>query len=210
MPLKLPKITLSRKAVLEALCLKRADTTRAVPYLTKAIRISPTNSNARNDLGKAYLKLGKLNEAIACFDKLIKQKQDSPERYVNLAIVYAQQGNFDMAMQNFAKAEQLKLKDAEPLNNMAWLFATIGDLSVSDANKAIGYARRACELTAYNNAEYLDTLAAAYAAAGKFNNAIMTAEKALNIAKAAGQENTIREIQNRLELYKAGKPYREK
>jgi hypothetical protein len=56
----------------------------------------------------------------------------------------------------------------------------------------------------------LDTLAVAYAAAGKFNDAIVTAEKALNIAKTAGQENTAREIQNRLELYKAGKPYREK
>lgn len=182
----------------------------AVPYLTKAIRISPTNFNARNNLGKVYLKQGKLNEAIACFYELIKQKQDSPEVYVNLAVTYAQQGKYDLAMQNCARAEQLKLKDAEVLNNMAWLFATIGDLSTNDANKAIDYAQRACEQTAYNNADYLDTLAVAYAAAGKFNDAIMTAEKALNIARAAGQKNTAREIRNRLKLYKAGKPYREK
>jgi tetratricopeptide (TPR) repeat protein len=182
----------------------------AVPYLANALRISPAYSNARNDLGMVFLKQGKLNEAIACFDELIKQKQDSPKVYVNLAIAYSQQGKYDLAMQNCAKAEQLKPNETEPLNNMAWLFATIGDASVQDANKAIGYARRACELTANNNADNLDTLAVAYAAAGKFNDAIMTAEKALNIAKAAGQENTAREIQNRLELYKAGKPYREK
>ncbi len=182
----------------------------AVPYLTRAIKISPTNFNARNNLGKVFLKQGKLNEAIACFDELIKQKQDSPKVYVNLAVTYAQQGKYDLAMQNCAKAEQLKPDDAESLNNMAWLFAAIGDLSTNDANKAIGYARRACEQTAYNNADYLDTLAVAYAAAGKFNDAIMTAEKALNVTKATGQENTAREIQNRLELYKAGKPYREK
>jgi len=182
----------------------------AVSYLTKAIRISPTNFNARNNLGMVFLKLGKLNEAIACFDELIKQKQDSPKVYVNLAVTYAQQGKYDLAMQNCAKAEQLKPDEAESLNNMAWLFAAIGDLSTNDANKAIDYARRACELTAYNNADHLDTLAVAYAAAGKFNDAIVTAEKALNIAKTAGQENTAREIQNRLELYKAGKPYREK
>lgn len=181
----------------------------AVPYLTKALQISPTYSNARNNLGKVYLKLGKFNEAIACFDELIKQNQDAPEAYVNLAIVYSQQGKHDLAIRNCVKAEQLKPKDAEVLNNLAWLLATASDLS-ADANKAIGYAQRACELTAYNNADYLDTLAVAYAAAGKFNDAIMTAEKALNIAKAAGQENTFREIQSRLELYKAGKPYREK
>jgi tetratricopeptide (TPR) repeat protein len=113
-------------------------------------------------------------------------------------------------MQNCVKAEQLKPNDAESFNNMAWLFATIGDLSADDANKATGYARRACEMTGYNSADNLDTLAVAYAAAGKFNDAIMTAEKALTIAKAAGQEDTAREIQNRLELYKAGRPYRER
>jgi tetratricopeptide (TPR) repeat protein len=182
----------------------------AVPYLTKAVRISPTFSLARNNLGMVFLKLGKLNEAKACFDELIKQKQDSPKVYVNLAVTYAQQGKFDLAMQNCAKAEQLKPEDIESLNNMAWLLATVGDLSAGDANKAIGYARRACELTAYNNADNLDTLAVAYAAASKFNDAILTAEKALKVAKAAGQENTTREIQNHLELYKAGKPYRER
>jgi tetratricopeptide (TPR) repeat protein len=182
----------------------------AVPYLTKAVRISPTFSLARSNLGMVLLKQGKLNEAIACFDELIKQKPDSPLAYVNIAVTYAQQGKFDLAMQNCAKAEQLKPEDIESLNNMAWLLATVGDLSANDANKAIGYARRACELTAYNNADNLDTLAVAYAAASKFNDAILTAEKALKVAKAAGQENTTREIQNRLELYKAGKPYRER
>jgi tetratricopeptide (TPR) repeat protein len=182
----------------------------AVPHLTKALRISPMYSNARNNLGMTFLKQGKLNEAIACFDELIKQKQDSPKVYINLAITYSQQGKFDLAMQNCAKAEQMKPDDIESLNNMAWLFATISDASAQDANKAIGYAKRACELTAYNNADNLDTLAVAYATAGKFNDAIMTAEKALNIAKAAGQENTAHEIKNRLELYKVGKPYREK
>jgi len=182
----------------------------AVSYLTKAIRISPTNFNARNNLGKVYLKQGKLNEAKACFDELIKQKQDSPQGYVNLAIAYYQQGKYDLAMQNCAKAEQLELNNAEVFNNIAWIFATVGDLSANDANRAIGYARRACELTAYNDANDMDTLAVAYAAAGKFQDAITTAEKALNIAKTTGQENTAREIQSRLELYKAGKPYREK
>lgn len=182
----------------------------AVPHLAKAIQIIPTFSDARNNLGMTFLKLGKFNEAIACFDELIKQKQASPKVYVNLAITYARQGRYDLAKQNCANAEQLKLNDAEPLNNMAWLFATIGNASDQDVNKAIVYAQRACELTAYNKAEDLDTLAVAYAAAGQFNNAIATAEKALTVAKAAGQNSIIQEIRNRLELYKAGKPYREK
>jgi protein O-mannosyl-transferase len=183
----------------------------ALPHLAEAVRISPKFSDARSNLGMVFLKLGKLNEAIVCFDELIKQKQDSPAVYANLAATYAQLGKYDLAMQNCDKAERLKPDDTITLNNMAWLLATIDNSSAQDANKAIGYALRACKLTAYNNADYLDTLAVAYAASGKFNDAIMTAEKALNIInKAAGQENAAREIQNRLELYKAGKPYRKK
>ena len=182
----------------------------AARYLTKVTLLAPTFYEARNDLGKVYLKLEKFNEAIACFDELIKQKQDSPQGYVNLAIAYYQQGKYDLAMQNCTKAEQLKFNNAEMLNNMAWFLGTIGDLSADDANKAMGYARRACEMTNYNDADKLDTLAVAYAAMGNFNDAIMTAEKALKVANTAGRENLVREIRNRLELYKTGRPYHEK
>ena len=65
-------------------------------------------------------------------------------------------------------------------------------------------------MTDYNDPELLDTLAAAYASAGDFSKAIETAEKAIKLAEAAGRKDYSREIQARLQLYKAGKPYREK
>ncbi len=182
----------------------------AAKHLAKVTQTSPTFYEARNDLGKVYLKLGRLNDAIECFNEVIKQKQDSPKGYVNLAVAYYQQGNYDLALQNCSKAEKLKLNEVEMLNNLAWLLATVGNLSAGDANKAMDYARRACEMTAYKSADNLDTLAVAYAAMGKFNDAVNTAQKALNIAKNKGQENTAREIEKRLALYKAGKPYRER
>jgi hypothetical protein len=50
-------------------------------------------------------------------------------------------------------------------------------------------------------------LAAAYAAADRFSNAIETAEKAINLAEAAGKKQIAEKIRDRLQLYKAGRPY---
>jgi spermidine synthase len=54
----------------------------------------------------------------------------------------------------------------------------------------------------------LDTLAAAYAAAGRFAEAVAAAERAVPLAESGGQAELARRIQSRLELYRAGRPYR--
>jgi tetratricopeptide (TPR) repeat protein len=83
-------------------------------------------------------------------------------------------------------------------------------LAAGKTNEAIGYAKRACELTGGKDAECLDTLASAFAAAGKFDEAARIAEKALNAAKISGRENLIVDIQKRMELYQAGMRDRQK
>jgi hypothetical protein len=53
---------------------------------------------------------------------------------------------------------------------------------------------------------YLDTLAAAYAATGRFNDAVATAQKAIELAKSARQPQVLKDIELHLELYRAGRP----
>jgi tetratricopeptide (TPR) repeat protein len=96
------------------------------------------------------------------------------------------------------------------LNNLAWVLATVDDVSLEDANRAIKYAERACVLTGYKEPKLLDTLAAAYAAGGRFEEAKATAEKALNGTKAAGPEELAGEIQKRIKLYETGQRYIQK
>jgi Flp pilus assembly protein TadD len=121
-----------------------------------------------------------------------------------------QMGNNDLAMQNLTRAVELKPSNIGALNDLAWLLATTGDVTEEDANRAIEYARRACELTGNKEFGFLDTLAAAYAAAGRFPEAVSTAEKALSGAKAARREDLAGRIQNRLELYRNNRPYHDK
>jgi Flp pilus assembly protein TadD len=77
---------------------------------------------------------------------------------------------------------------------------------VRDGKQAVEYATRACELTAWKNADFMATLAAAFAEAGQFERALELAERALKLASDEGKE----EMRSRIALFKDGKPYRAK
>lgn len=117
---------------------------------------------------------------------------------------------YKQAIQNYNKAIDLKPNRTTVLNNMAWLMAAIDEVSIQDANRAIELAGRACELTGYKISKFLDTLAVAYAAAGRFEDAVKTANKAVDIAKAGNQTDLVNEIQRRIKLYEGGQPYHQK
>lgn len=182
----------------------------AIKYINKAIELDPECPDARNNLGKVFLKQGKLNEAIVCFKEILQTSTDRMEVYVNLAIAYDKLGDNELSLLNRSKAMGLKSDNPEIINNLAWLLATREDTSIEDVKKAVGFAQRACEQKANKDPDYLDTLAVAYAAAGRFEEAVKTANRAVDFAKAAGQEDLVSEIGKRIKLYEAGQPYRQK
>jgi tetratricopeptide (TPR) repeat protein len=177
---------------------------------SKALTIKPDYGLARNNLGMIFVKEGKLNEAIECFNKLLQQDKDSAELNYNLAMALSRQNRYDDAIKHLARVLELQPQNADVLNSLAWLLVTRDEVSAENADKAIELARRACELTQHKNPRYLDTLAAAYAASGKFEDAVKTAEHAVTIAQTRGQEDLAGEIQSRIELYRAGRPYQQK
>ena len=95
------------------------------------------------------------------------------------------------------------------LDRLLWILATYEDGQLRDGAKAVRLAERACKLVNYEVPETLDTLAAAYAEAGQFDKAVETSEKAMQLALASGEKKLAKDIQSRLELYKAKRPYRE-
>jgi tetratricopeptide (TPR) repeat protein len=94
---------------------------------------------------------------------------------------------------------------APAYNTLAWVWATSPDASQRDGRKAVEYANKACELSGWKNAGYLSTLAAAYAEAGNFKEAIRWQNKALDLSR--GEDAA--KLRPRVELYQAGKPYRD-
>jgi tetratricopeptide (TPR) repeat protein len=181
----------------------------ALMCLKQALELEPNNSDIHNKIGMVLLTTGRSDEAIKYLNEGLKINKDQ-EAYANLGSAYIQTGKYDLAIVNLTKAIELKPDRIDVLNKLAWLSAAVDDASIHNAQKGIEFAQRGCELTGYKDPVLLDTLAVAYAAAGRFDEAKATAEKALRIAKEAGRENLAAEIQKRIKLYEADQPYREK
>ena len=107
------------------------------------------------------------------------------------------------------EAVRLKPDWLEALNNLAWLLATQPDARLRNGPEAVRLASHAVQLTRTNNPGTLDTLAAAYAEAGHYPAAAEAAQKAMNLAEAAGQKELAAVIRVRWQSYQAGKPFRE-
>ena len=191
----------------------------AEKHLRNAVRITPAFVEARDNLALALSRQNKIGDAIIQFTEVLKLAPNTDigpkpdiryEAYANLGIAYNQSGRYEAAIHNWTKALELKPDSITTLNNLSWLLATVEDKSLEDPNKAIEYAERACSLTGNNKAEILDTLAAAYASGGKFEEAVITAQKAIEAAKSRDQDNLAGNIQKRMELYKAGQRYIQK
>jgi hypothetical protein len=97
----------------------------------------------------------------------------------------------------------------EILNNQAWTYATSPEAEVRNSRLAVALAERACELTHYQKTIYVGTLAAAYAEAGRFDDAMATAEKACALAEKSGELNLLQRNQELLALYRQHRPYHE-
>jgi len=88
------------------------------------------------------------------------------------------------------------------------LQATFPDAEFRDGAKAVENATKACELTTWKNAWFVNTLAAAYAEAGDFNSAVKWQKKAIDLLDKASCSGYPVDFEARLKLYQSGKPYR--
>jgi protein O-mannosyl-transferase len=139
------------------------------------------------------LRLGRTREAIAALEQLLKINP-AAELHEKVAMLNVQIGEAKLAVAHYHAALKMKPDWAEVLNNLAWTLATHSDASVRNGPEAILLAQRACKLTQYGQPVFLVTLAAAYAEAGKFDEAISNSQKALDVATQAGNTQLVASI----------------
>ena len=125
--------------------------------------------------------------------------------HATLGEAYRVSKQFDQAVQHFTWSLALNPDLPSVLNNLAWIRATHPDEKLRDGAQAVKFAERCCKLSNYQIPATLDTLAAAYAEAGKFEHAIKWQKKLIELTPPASKGVK----QTRLELYQAGKPYRD-
>jgi tetratricopeptide (TPR) repeat protein len=181
----------------------------AIAHYHEAIRLKPTCAGAYYNLGIALASTGGTNQAIEHYQEALRLKPDFAVVHYNLASALGRIGRTSESIEHYNQFLQYSPNSLEALNDLAWLLATNEPAQGGDPARAVQLAQQARGLRKQENAQDLDTLAAAFAAAGRFAEAIDNAERARRLAASAGQAPLEKAIRGRLELYRARRPYRE-
>jgi Flp pilus assembly protein TadD len=185
----------------------KGDLDGAIADYTKYIELEPRDADGYNNRGGARKAKGDLDGAIADCTKAIEIDPRSAYAYGNRGTVRQAKGDLEGAVADYTKAIEIDPRYANAYNSLAWLLATASKDPIRDGKKAVEYARKAAELTKWEDARVLGTLAAAYAEAGNFDEAVKWEIKALSLpeyAKSSGAE-----ARQHLLLYMERKPYHE-
>jgi tetratricopeptide (TPR) repeat protein len=179
----------------------------------KAIELNPRDAQLYFSRGSAHCGLDQYDKAIADYTKAIELNPKLGGAYLCRGAVYHDKGQYDKANSDYTKAIEIDPELHWAYNYKALLLATCLDASYRDGSKAVELAKKAVELSpeAWN----LATLAAAYAEVGKFEDAIATQEKAIDLIEKKGEiwlgmdiNSNIDPYIEHLKLYKANKPRR--
>ncbi len=179
----------------------------AIADYTKYIEIEPLDPDGYNNRGNARRNKGDFDGAIADLNKAIEIDSRYARAYYNRGFALQAKGDLDGAIAQYTKYIELEPTDVDGYGKLAWVLATTPRDSNRDGKKAVAYALKAAELSKWEEGGVLDTLAAAYAESGNFDEAIKWENKALSIsgfARTSGDE-----ARKRLLLYTARRPYHE-
>ncbi len=181
----------------------------AVIYYRLAIQFNPRHSEALYNLGNVMLSRGNRVAAIQHYRDALRYAPNDAEVHSNLARALTDQNELDDAVTHYQSALDINPELAPALIGLAWIRATAPADALRRPTEALMLAQQTVRLVGAEHPEVLDTLAAAYAAEGRFDDAIETAQKAATAARATpGYESTATAIDERVNLYILFKPYR--
>ena len=186
--------------------LRKGDFARAREDYDRAVQENPRNAGARVNRAQIYLDHD-IEVTIAECTTALDIDPQLGEAYINRGFAFGRKKERRKAIADFQAAIKLNSPRVEvALNSLGWLRATSPDGSIRNAKEAMQAATKACELTEWQNPAFLDTLAAAYAESGDFGKAIDWQSKAIALIP----EGKLREeLEERRQLYRTRKPYRE-
>jgi len=176
---------------------------RALSDFNEVIRQNIRHPAVYTNRGLVWYDKKKYDRALADFSEALRLDSKFAPAWEAGGTAREAQGNYAKAIRNFRKAIEADTNFHPAHNNLAWILATCPDGSLRDGKTAVGHATKACELTGFQDAGYLDTLAAAHAEAGEFDEAVKRAKEAFQLADEKEKAALI----ERLKLYESKKPY---
>ena len=181
----------------------------AVVYYRLAIQFNPRHSEALYNLGNVMLSRGNRVAAMQHYRNALRYAPNDAEVHSNLARALTDENELDDAVMHYQSALEINPELAPALIGLAWIRATASNAALRRSAEALMLAEQTVRLVGAEHPEVLDTLAAAYAAEGRFDDAIATAQKAAAAARVTpGYESTATAIDERVNMYILFRPYR--
>jgi tetratricopeptide (TPR) repeat protein len=187
---------------------KKGDIEAALQHFYEALRLKPEDARTHNNLGVVHVYHNNIKKAIFHFYEAIRIDSSYAGAYYNLGKIFYDQGNTRKAILFYQKALDFNPDMIQALYNLSLIFSCIKEQKYRDSEKAMNMAEKLCKINQYNEPLSLDALAAAYAEEGRFDDAVSTVEKALNLAIHNGPESLVSDLKKRLQLYRKGEACR--
>jgi tetratricopeptide (TPR) repeat protein len=168
----MPELYAGRAYVLHAM----GDHERAISDFDTAINSGVRNKDLLNGRGLAFIGVGRLDAAINDFDEAIRLCPNDPVAFNNRGFVLHKQGKYESAITNYETAIQLDPNHPSAYKNWGWLLATCEDAQYRNGEKAVALTTKAMELSGWAVANWFEILAAAFAEAGRFDEAVRGGE----------------------------------
>ncbi|MCE5326828.1 MAG: tetratricopeptide repeat protein [Planctomycetaceae bacterium] len=195
----------SMGAVLEN---RPGDLGAAIDCYRRSIALNATDPVPHTRLAGCLWRLGDTQGAVAQWRAALKLSPDQVGPRLSLAAALVRGGQAAQAVAELDQALALNPADPKVRDTLAWILATSTDPRVLDGPRAVALAEKACRLSPTLSPYTLDTLAAAYAQAGRFADALAAVEKAIAAARAQRRELVDNLLQRR-DCYRANKPWRQ-
>jgi tetratricopeptide (TPR) repeat protein len=173
----------------------------AAQQLAECVRLQPDHFDALVCLAWTQRQLGNTQAAALDYRQALALRPDSAEAHSRLADLLAEGGQDAAAVSHYRAALHSAPDRWGSLINLAHLLATSQDPAIRNPEEGVRLAEQACQATRFTQPAFLNTLATAYAEAGRFDEAVQTLQRVVPVAAADPNKAVLEDIQRRIQLY---------
>ncbi len=179
---------------------KRPDA--AIEHLELALKSEPELALVRANLALALAERDGSAAGLESIERAIRLEPHNAKFHTIAARLARGANRRELSISHYRNAIEFGDRSVGNLNDLAWLLATDEDSSAH--SEAIALGLEAVEASDPPSADVLDTLSVAYAASGRWDEALGSAQRALSIVEAGGSRPEFADqIRRRIPIYRS-------